>query len=134
MKASDCFKEGLLKRIPPSIEKAKRSLQIAGSFIKKATKNSDDGNYDIAIVVAYTAMFHALRSLLFKDGVKERSHVCLISYVRDNYKELESIANDVDSYRKFRHMTLYGLDDVATKEEALNAINVAKKALATIKL
>ncbi len=70
----------------------------------------------------------------FKDGVKERSHVCLISYVRENYKELESIANDVDSYRKFRHTALYGLDDIATKEEALRAIDTAKKVLAAIKL
>lgn len=127
MKTGECFKEGLLKRIEPSNEKAERSIQIAKSFIKKAVKNFEDGSYDIAIVVAYTAMFHALRAILFRDGIKERSHLCLLSYIRENYGGLQGLANDVDSYRRFRHTTLYGLDEVANKDEAENAIKVARR-------
>lgn len=132
MKTEDCFKEGFLKKIPSSVEKARCSIQIAESFVKKAVKNIDITNYDVAIVVAYAAMFHSFRSILFRDGIKERSHVCLINYIRNNYKELESLANDIDSYRRFRHTALYGLDDITTKEEAENAVNVARRSISTI--
>jgi len=132
MKTRDCFKEGLLKKIQPNLDMSARSLSTANSFIKKAVSNFDDGNYDIAIVVAYTVMFHALRSILFRDGIKERSHVCLLIYIKEKYKDLESLVNDVDAYRRFRHTALYGLDQLATKDEAENAINVGKRCVSTI--
>jgi len=70
-------------------------------------------------------MFHAARSLLFRDGVKERSHVCVISYLRDTYPKLRRLANQLDTYRRNRHNTVYALDFLISDEEAQQAIDDA---------
>ena len=101
--------------------------------MKKAKDNTALKNYDITIVAAYTSMFHSLRSILFKDGLKERSHVCLLVYIKHAYPELLGIANSVDVYRRFRHTALYGLDTTASREEAESSIEVAGETLISVK-
>jgi len=63
-------------------------------------------------------MFHAARSILFRDGVKERSHLCVVSYIQESYPQLKRLANQLDSYRRNRHNTLYALDFLTSDEEA----------------
>ena len=133
MNIEDCFKKELLIRKKPAQEKAKQSLKAAKVYIKKAKDNITLKNYDITIVAAYTSMFHSLRSILFKDGLKERSHICLLVYIKHAYPELSGIANSVDVYRRFRHTALYGLDTTASREEAESSIDVAGETLISVK-
>ena len=110
MNVRNCFSEGLLKKEGPSIEKSKRSLEIAKSFIKKAENNLDSKNYDLVLFCCYTSMFHAARAVLFRDGVKERSHICLILYLKEKYPEIKDSLNLLDVYRRSRHTALYSLE------------------------
>ena len=70
-------------------------------------------------------MFHAARAILFKDGVKEHSHVCIPVYLKDAYPELEPYANILDTYRIYREKVAYGLDIVVMENEARDAIDNA---------
>lgn len=70
-------------------------------------------------------MFHAARAILFKDGIKEHSHVCIPIYLKDAYPELESYANVLDTYRIYREKVAYGLDIEVLEIEASNAIENA---------
>lgn len=133
MNIENCFKKELLIRKKPSQEKTKQSLKSAKVYIKKAKDNIGLENYDITIVAAYTSMFHSLRAILFKDGLKERSHICLLVYIKHVYPELSGIANSVDVYRRFRHTALYGLDITASREEAESSIEVAEETLISVK-
>ena len=78
-------------------------------------------------------MFHSARSILFRDGIKERSHVCVISYLQEKYPELKRFANQLDAYRKNRHTTLYGLDFLVSDDEAKQAIEDAERFYKQIK-
>ena len=71
-------------------------------------------------------MFHAARSLLFKDGIKERSHLCVISYIKETYPRLRRLANQLDTYRRNRHNTLYALDFLISDDDAKQAIDDAE--------
>lgn len=126
MNVDKCIKEGLLKKTKPSSDMAKRSIEKADSYIGKAFSNLELGNYDIAVICAYTSMFHAARALLFRDGFKERSHLCVISYIEENYPELRDYAKEVDHYRQSRHTALYDLDSFQTSAEAEVSIESAK--------
>lgn len=79
-------------------------------------------------------MFHASRAILFRDGIKERSHECIPVYLKERYPELETQANILDSYRRFRHDAIYGLDFVMDEEEARTALESAKDFLEKIKI
>ena len=126
MKLEECFKEGLLRKTEPSIEKAKRSLEVSGEFIEKAKDNLKIKNYGIVIFCSYTSMFHAARAILFRDGIKERSHICIVSYLREKYSELRNLVNMLDSYRKSRHTSLYSLDYLIDEKDAEEAIKDAE--------
>lgn len=82
MKLDDCFNKGYLKRTVPDIESAKRSLVVSSNNLHDAEANLSIGRYRIVLISSYTAMFHAARALLFRDGVKERSHECIPFYIK----------------------------------------------------
>lgn len=78
-------------------------------------------------------MFHAARSLLYRDGVKERSHLCVISYIQETYPQLKRLANQLDTYRRNRHNTLYALYFLISEDEAQQAIEDVEQFYRTIK-
>lgn len=123
----------LLIKKRPSQEKATQSLKASKVYVQKAKDNIALKNYDITIVAVYTSMFYSLRAILFKDGIKERSHICLLSYIRNAYPELSRIANSVDVYRRFRHTALYGLETSASREDAESSIEGAEETFSSVK-
>ncbi|MCJ7573378.1 HEPN domain-containing protein [Candidatus Bathyarchaeota archaeon] len=133
MKLDECFRRGLLKRIQPDHENALRSLDLSTANIEDAAENLRIRRYRVVIVSSYTAMFHAARAILFRDGVKERSHECIPIYLNERYPELERIANTLDSYRRFRHNVIYGLDMTLNETEARAALDSARELLEEVR-
>ena len=123
MRLNDCFKEGLLRKMKPSKQYAIKSLEASLSYIQNAKDNFKMRNNNLVIFCSYTSMFHAARSLLFRDGIKERSHLCVISYIKETYPRLNRLANQLDTYRRDRHNTLYALDFLISDDDAKQAID-----------
>lgn len=126
MRLNDCFKEGLLRKMKPSKQYAMKSLETSLSYIQNAKDNLKMKNNNLVIFCSYTSMFHAARSLLFRDGIKERSHLCVISYIKETYPRLRRLANQLDTYRRNRHNTLYALDFLISDDDAKQAIDDAE--------
>lgn len=121
-----------MSNLSPDIENARKSLRESKRNIIDAEKNLKIGCFNVVVVLGYTAMFHAARGLLFKDGVKERSHACIPVYLRVKYPQLEKFVDVLDSYRIFRHRTMYGLEVFIDKIEAKEALSAAKEFLRAI--
>jgi len=79
----------------------------------------------MSVLALYNAFFHAARALLFKDGIKERSHFCVARYVEPEYVLKNRLDKKfvlfLDSLRDMRHNTQYSLDFVEVDED-LNII------------
>lgn len=136
----ECLKKGLLKKIEPNKKKAENSIRLAELKLETAKKEFDAGIFDGAFISTYTAMFHAGRALLFKDGYKERSHYCIYRYIADNYNDkIETrYIEELNSFRTIRHSIMYGDEEEVTpreviEEEADSAIKVAKGFLEVVK-
>ena len=127
MNLEECFRQGLLKRIAPDVENAKKSISESMRNISDAERNLKIGCHNVVVMLSYAAMFHAARGLLFRDGIKERSHACIPVYIRAKYPRLEKFANILDSYRMLRHRTLYGLEVLIDRLEAEEALKAAKE-------
>ncbi len=134
MKLADCFKSGLLKRTSPDIGNAFRSLELSRSNIEDAIENMSIHRYRVVTISSYSSMFHTARSILFRDGIKERSHECIPIYLKEQYPELEDLANILDSYRRFRHHAIYGLDFEMDEKEAQASLDFAEEFLKKIKI
>jgi uncharacterized protein (UPF0332 family) len=125
-----CFQKGLIRKTSPSKEKALKSMKKARRWLDEAQKNFDYGLFDSCLVSSYSAMFHAARSLLLKDGFREKSHYCVARYLEEKYVDRKKLNREVvdllDRFRELRHEDLYELDFFATKEDAKEAIENAR--------
>ena len=125
----DCFKRGLLRKVEPSEKKGMGSLKKAEDWLDESNKNKDVSAYDSCISSSYMTMFHSARAILFRDGVREKSHFCIAryleKYVENNLLE-EKWVLLLDRIRDVRHMDQYSLHHNATEEEAISALNSAK--------
>jgi len=132
----ECFKKGLIRKIPASKEKALKSMAKADRWLKEVRKNLEHGLLDSCLVSSYSAMFHAARALLFRDGFREKSHYCVARYLEEKYVgrgRLPKLVVDLlERLRNLRHMDLYQLDFFVTKEEAEEAIKSAEMVIEEI--
>lgn len=134
-----CFSEGMLKRIGTDMEKAHSSLKLAAKNLEDAKTSADNKLFNWSLIAAYTSMFHAARALLYKDGVKERSHYCLCVYIKDKYRgAIETkYLTELDILRSQRHRIMYGDENVVRLDtdetEADSAIQIASGFLDSVK-
>lgn len=129
MRLEDCFKERLLRKIKPDREKAKRSLEVAKGKLKMGKEALDKGLLDASLIYAYTSMFHSARALLYKDGIQEKSHVCVVLYLKEKYANSIPyyLIQSLDYFRKERHEALYGLDFEIKEKDAALALKDAEE-------
>ena len=96
MNFKDCLSKGLIRKDKSAIGRVKKSLEIAERFLVSARKNIEIEELEMAEIASYNSIFHSARSLLFKKGYTERSHICVILAL----KEFKSQKCDlVEAYR-----------------------------------
>lgn len=128
MTLDECFASGKLQKGQVDLSRVHGSLEICESFIQKAEAVLEVQQHDVSILMSYNSMFHSARALLFKDGLKERSHACLILYLKDKYAqdtELAEYLNSMDAYRRTRHDIQYR-GSGCTELDAQEALKDAK--------
>ncbi|MFH0817350.1 MAG: HEPN domain-containing protein [Candidatus Micrarchaeota archaeon] len=134
MKVDELIENGLLKRIPPSEERMKKSLKVSERYLFGAKKTLESDICDMAIMGAYSSTFHAARAILFKDGFSERSHYAIYQYLKEKHKTLgNEYIETFNLHRKLRHSVAYGLDTVVGIADAEEAIEFAERFLKKVK-
>ncbi len=130
----NCLKDGLLKPIPPSMADAANQLAKAKFLLSEAQSCLENENSNAAVMTGYAALFDACRAVLFKDGFRERSHVCVVRYLEAKYAK--QLGGDdlilLDEYRQKRHMVVYASEYYSTEEEAKRLVQFAAKFIAKI--
>jgi uncharacterized protein (UPF0332 family) len=129
--------EGLLRKIPPSKDKAAQSLKKAKEWLKEAENSLKGDAFNSSILASYMVMFHAARTLLFLDGFREKSHACVARYLEEKYVKTGKLDKRwielLDHSREIRHNDQYDLSFFSTKEEAEKALKSAEDFLVAIK-
>lgn len=139
MKAEELLAGGQLIKSKVTEEEIEGSLKTAEHFKERAKGNLNMGYCDVAFSLAYQSMFHSARALLFRNGMKERSHSALISALKEIYgknHELKRLIGIMGAYKVSRHAIQYrgaGCSEADAKEaisEAEKFIDAADSALA----
>lgn len=128
MNVRECFDKGLLIKARVSEETIKSTLDLATHHIERARGNLKIGYFDVTFTLAYQSMLHAARALVFSDGVKGRSHLCVVLYLKEKYRQdphVTKYLNILDSYRIGRHEVVYR-GGYVSKEESIGAIKDAE--------
>lgn len=138
MSIEQCFEDGKLRRERPDLLKAMKSLSIGEAKLKESEELAKAGFKTASLIAAYASMFHAGRALLFKDGIVEKSHYCLITYLREKYAKTGKMDSGVltvmDAFREERHDLMYSLEEIKVREDETRiAIENAKKMLENVR-
>lgn len=134
---NDCISEGLLRKIPPSREKAFRSIERSERWLKEAEKTLKGEAFDSSVLASYMVMFHSARAILFFDGFREKSHACVARYLEEKYVKTKKLKKKwvdlLDHHREIRHNDQYDLSFFSTDEEAEQAVKSASEFLSKMK-
>ena len=133
----DCLKQGLLRKVIQSLEKARNGIAKANKFLEQARKLFAIEAYDSSLLTCYQAIFLSAKSVLFKDGYREKSHACVTRYLEENYvkpgkldiKWLELL----DRFRDMRHDDEYNVFFMASKENCEEIIEFADEFIAAMR-
>jgi len=127
----DCIKQGLLRKVIPSVDKAKKGIDKARIFLDQAKKTFAVSAYDSSLMTCYQAIFLSARSVLLKDGYREKSHACVARYLEEKYVKLGEIdikwVELLDRYRDLRHDDEYNVFFLASKEDCQELINFSSE-------
>jgi uncharacterized protein (UPF0332 family) len=125
----DCISKKLLKRVPPSRDKAERSMKKAKKWLEEAEKTHESKTYNSSVLASYMVMFHAARSILFYNGFREKSHACVARYLEEKYVRNGKLEKKwislLDHHREVRHDDQYNLSFFSTKDDAVKALKSA---------
>jgi len=73
----DFIKKGKLKKIQFSGDMVEKEFKIGKEDLEDAKFSFREGKYKWATIQSYYALYHMIRSLVFKAGYREESHVAL---------------------------------------------------------
>lgn len=131
------LKEGLLRIIPSSKQKAEESIRTSEKWLKESETNFNNKSFMSSVLTSYLTMFHAARAVLFLDGFREKSHFAVARYLEDKYclkGLLESKwINFLDYYREFREQDQYSTSFIVSEKESENALNFSREFMNRIK-
>jgi uncharacterized protein (UPF0332 family) len=125
----NCFEQDLLRRVEPSTIKSAQSLSQAREWLSEAKKNLGSGAHRSALASIYLAIFHSARAVLFRDGIREKSHYCVGVYLEKYVKEgllEEEWPMLFDRMRSVRHADQYSFQTCPTREEIESGIALAE--------
>jgi uncharacterized protein (UPF0332 family) len=112
----------------PDAIRSQKSLLISEHKLGLARRLHNLDIPEEVVLNSYSAMFHAARSLLFRDGISEKSHFAVFLYMKEKYsgKLEKKFINELNTLRLERHEISYGLEKVNIgKSEAGQILNVA---------
>jgi uncharacterized protein (UPF0332 family) len=116
----ECYERGLLRKVPASYDKAILSLAQAREWVTEASSDCDAGAFRSALMAAYMGCLHAARAVLFRDGVREKSHYCIGVYL-ESYRDKGLLEDEwilqFDHMRGLRQSDQYTLDARPTLPE-----------------
>ena len=131
----DLINKGKIKKVRFSEEMYKKELRVGERDLESAKESFENENYKWATIQAYYAIFHAVRSLAYKEGYREESHTALKNlfkelYIKTNKLPL-NIYNSLENGMNLREMAEY--KETYSRSGAENIIISVSKSIEDIK-
>jgi uncharacterized protein (UPF0332 family) len=130
-KAQDCFEKGLLKKSEKNLAFAKKSLKHAQFFLNETDELLELDKNLPASIMLYDAFFHAMRSLLYKDGIKEKSHYCVARYFEDEYVNKnqfkKTFLQAFEAIMQIRNHVQYSVEKIIIEEDLDEIFNICQE-------
>ncbi|OGO81629.1 MAG: hypothetical protein A2Y21_05320 [Clostridiales bacterium GWC2_40_7] len=135
-RVDELISKGKLKRAVISKDMYLKEFNISEKDLSSAKRSFEDQNYKWATIQAYYAIFHAVRALIYKSGIREESHAALKTALKELYVDVGIISAKV-YFTLERGMDLREMADYKetySKSGAETLITEVQKAIMEISL
>src|SRR3972149_9487383 len=133
MNLQDLLKDGAIKRFQPRGTQVKALLESAESDLEAAKEILELKHYGLSRDTAYEVMLKAGMALMFKSGYRPeagRHNITIVRFTEHAFgPEHRPLIDAFDRLRRSRHERLYRGKELATKSQAVRAIENAQKLL-----
>jgi uncharacterized protein (UPF0332 family) len=107
---------------------AAKSLEQSQVWLEEARVTLAAGALRSSIIAVYNVYFHAARAVLFQDGLREKSHVCIELYLESYVTR--GLLEDTwlllfGHLRSTRHQDQYSFGPIPSREEIEEMVNNA---------
>ena len=134
MTYDECVKSGKLKKKVIEGNIVQRTMEMAKDDLETAEDSISSGNWTWSMIQSYSSMLNVARAILFNDGYVEKTHYCVVEFLRYHYyDELEEHIERMDLMRKERHRILYDSRDSVNESSAKTRASWAKEFYTLIK-
>lgn len=116
--------EGKLALVDPSEEMKEAYFRKSESYLISAKLLLDNDRLEESVSMAYYSMYHALRALLFRVGIKCENHSAAIVLLR---KVFDVDNSEISSAKRERIDKQYYIDFSITREEVGELIEAAER-------
>ena len=128
---SELYSEGTFEDVAQyKFEQAKDDLETAKILLEA-------GKYKAANNRAYYSCFHAIDAVLAREPIAFKKHKDTLSYFNKNYVHKEIFPRDIgrkiSRLEVIRHKSDYDTFYIASKEDAVEQINVAEEVVKLVK-
>lgn len=79
----ECLQKGKLRDFPAGKRLSEKELKSADGDLIEAKESYKNKKFKWATIQGYYSMFHTARALVYSQGVRERSHYCLIVALKE---------------------------------------------------
>jgi uncharacterized protein (UPF0332 family) len=132
-----CFSTGLLRKVRPKTELAIKDVLRAEFFLDESISLLTQGKREIAAISLYNAYFHTARALLDKDGVTERSHACVVEFVKEKYamknKMPMQMVTCFEQVLLLRHDVQYSAEPIEIDEDLAELCDVCQEFITRVR-
>lgn len=115
----ECLKKGLIRKTVPSRDKARKGIIKANKFLDQARRAFNIKAFDSCLLTCYQAVLLSAKSVLHKDGYREKSHACVARYLEEIYVNVGKLdikwIGLLDRFRDMRHDDEYDVFFMASK-------------------
>ena len=128
MNLSDLLKQDRVEKFESDKDQIKNELENASAKLKSAKNVLGINEWGLAHTVAYEAMFHAGRALMFSKGYRTKGidhHATVVLFVQAVFSAKFSNKDVLDSFdraRKLRHGRTYDNANLVSPTQAKNLV------------
>lgn len=133
----ECFEKGLLKKIEKNKKIALGDVLQAEFFLNEGFDLIHLKKSEMAVIALYNSVFHAARSLLHINGVKEKSHYCLQKYLEEKFGKNKPLSDEdlslFDLLRGMRQEVQYNVSRIEIEDDLDMLYNKSESFIEKIK-
>lgn len=130
MSIQDLERRRLIQRVPPSVEEARRQLDLSRRDVSTASRLVAI-DLDWALIAAYNGALQAGIAHMQAQGYRARGpekHKAVLSYLRETLPgEMQAVVSRLDRLRRKRHQAVYESAGIVSEQEAKTTVQLCRE-------